>query len=168
MNGYKSFICTKYRIDGGKIKRSKTNMDKQEYDFACLSSTIDSTCVQVWMEEDIFYGIKRNEPIARTALFHELGHYLYNHLQNGKVDMDAYDHQRQQAIQQGFVLQQEVEADKFAVRYLGAGYVAEGLRTLVERSQQRLENELDDDENNFAIQELNKRIEIIEAYGNQP
>ena len=48
-----------------------------DYTFMCLSRNAGNESVSIWMEEDAFYGIKRGNAEARTALFHELGHYYH-------------------------------------------------------------------------------------------
>jgi hypothetical protein len=133
--------------------------DELDCNFACLASTADFASMRVMMEEDIFRGIKRNEPSARTALFHELGHYYYKHLQTGIAGTDDYDMRRWQAVNQGTVICQELEADKFAAAYLGVAYVIEGLCALTEEAEHRYENEPDESEEaTIAIKELQMRI----------
>jgi Zn-dependent peptidase ImmA (M78 family) len=114
------------------------------------------------MEEDIFYGIKHSDPFATTVLFHELGHFYHNHLENGIADMDIYDAQHLQDMCQGKVSQQELEANHFAASYLGTNVVIDSFKSLTEKIVQRYKGSPDEwAEAKLAIAELNMRIEVL-------
>ena len=52
-------------------------LEDLNYNYMCLNYIGGRERVEIWMEPDIFYGIKRGDPMARTSLFHELGHHGY-------------------------------------------------------------------------------------------
>ena len=132
-----------------------------EYSFMCLSRGAVPDSASIWMEEDTFYGIKRGEPLARTCLFHELGHYYYQHLKGSEEEMDAYDEARVSAVETGQVIQEELDADQFAADYLGKGYVIAGLSKLMEETSNRIDQGLYPEENAAAIKELEYRIKKL-------
>ena len=138
-------------------------IDDLEYLFMCLSrgATVDSA--SVWMEKDTFYGIKRGDSLARTCLFHELGHYYYQHLKRNQEEMDAYDEARVSAVEMGQVIQEELDADQFAADYLGRAYVIAGLSELKTEIASRIDHGLCDEENAAAIKELEYRINKLQS-----
>ena len=137
--------------------------DNLEYSYMCLSRSAVTASVSVWMEADAFYGIKRGEPIARTALFHELGHYYFRHMKRSKEEMVAYDQAREAAVEIGQVIQQELDADQFAVDYLGKDYVISGLSDLKSLIEKALDQDSTDERNVAAIKELEYRIMKLQA-----
>ena len=133
-----------------------------DYTFMCLSRNAGNESVSIWMEEDAFYGIKRGNAEARTALFHELGHYYHQHLKHGKEAMDAYDEARSASIDAGQVIREELEADLFAAEYLGRDYVIAGLSALKSRLDECiLRGDYDEATGAAAIKELDLRIEAL-------
>ena len=133
--------------------------DDLDYSFMCLSHVANSESVFIWMEEDAFYGIKRGDVKARTALFHELGHYFHHHLKGSVDEMAAYDEARSASVQAGRVIQQELDADLFAVDYLGRDYVIDGLKALKARLFDCIQQGVYDEETgNAAVKELELRI----------
>ena len=76
--------------------------------------------------------------------------------------MEAYESERIDRASQGAVMQQEVEADEFAARYLGRDYVAAGLKMIIAELQQYKDDSEILENLEIAIEELNKRIEIAE------
>ena len=161
-NGLAGMISSRsFSHNIGIVVPQKSSEDL-ECDFACLASSKEKDSFRVIMEEDIFYGIKRNNIMARTILFHELGHYYYKHLENGLGDTDTYDSKRLDLASQGEVLPEELEADAFATKYLGCEYVMTGLKMIISEITQRYEDVAADPENlKTAIEELNRRIEFI-------
>ena len=137
-------------------------IDDLDYSFMCLSRDANNESVSIWMEEDAFYGIKRGDVKARTALFHELGHYYHHHLKGSIDEMVAYDEARSASVQAGRVIQQELEADLFAVDYLGREYDVNGLKALKARLYDCIRLGVYDEETGrSAIKELELRISAI-------
>lgn len=133
--------------------------DDLDYSFACLSYTPETAFAAIWIEENLFYGIKSGDKMARTTLFHELGHYYHKHFKNSKEEMDAYDEARSQMVETNQVIQPELDADQFAVDYLGLDYVIDGLTVLKSRLADRIEcGAYDSEAGDVAIKELSLRI----------
>ena len=167
-NGFAGMVSSRQYSHNIALVVDKTSNEVINYDFACLATTPGNTSVRVMLDEDIFYGIKRNDKMARTVLFHELGHYANNHLKNGMADMNAYDHKRYEIAQQGNVIEQEQEADLYAVRYLGLDYVYDGLFALRERLLPLLSDGVhEEDEVKTAVSELDSRLLILKSMENR-
>ena len=141
---------------------SQQSNTEREYDLACLAIAPGSSSVRIEMDDSIFYGVKRGENLARTVLFHELGHYYHNHLKGGTMDISKYDTERFAKAASGEPIQQEVEADAFAAQYLGLNYVEEGLRSLIGVLRNHIDEGIFDDETGeMAVRELELRIEAL-------
>ena len=126
----------------------------------CLNHIGGRERVEIWMEPEVFYGIKRGDPLARTSLFHELGHQHLGHLKDNTEEMDAYDEARVQAVKNGQVIQAELDADQFAVDYLGRDYVIHGLADI--RAALAKENACDEEQQAIALKEMDLRIEKLQ------
>ena len=134
-------------------------IEELEYSFICLSRNTGIDSASVWMEEDVFYGIKRGDALARTSLFHELGHCYFRHLKSTKEKMDAYDEARSASVDMGQVIQEELDADQFAVDYLGTEYVITGLSELKSELSNRITQGFYDEETGTAaMKELDLRL----------
>ena len=66
-------------------------------------------------------------PLLATIIFHELGHYKLGHCENIHENNDEI---RINAVKRGEVDKKELYADQFAVDYLGAPMVIDGLERL--------------------------------------
>ena len=130
------------------------------YNLMCLSHIGGRENVQIWMEPDVFYGIKRGDPLARTSLFHELGHHCLGHLKDSTEEMEAYDEARVQAVINGQVIQAELDADQFAADYLGRDYVIRGLADISAALAQ--ESACDEEQQAIALKEMDLRIEKLQ------
>ena len=133
-----------------------------EYEFMCLSRNNGDGSAAVWMETEAFYGIKRGNKLARMALFHELGHYYYRHLNRSAEEKEAYDRARVAAVEMGQVIQEELDADQFAVDYLGKDCVIAGLLELKTEISNRID-ELNDEDTVAALKELDYRIMKLQS-----
>lgn len=129
-----------------------------DYEFACLSLTTDKSVSAIKMYKSIFYGIKQGNPIARMVLFHELGHYYYGDLQGEKFDQEAYQSSREEAVKNGNVIEEELRADAFAVKYFGREYVMRALQMLRDRIQEKYAM---DKAVEPVIEEINIRIQNL-------
>ena len=135
-------------------------LEDLNYNYMCLNYIGGRERVEIWMEPDIFYGIKRGDPMARTSLFHELGHQYLGHLKDNTEEMEAYDEARVQAVINGQVIQAELDADQFAVDYLGRDYVIRGLSDI--RASLAKENAFDEEQQAIALKEMDLRIEKLQ------
>ena len=70
--------------------------------------------------------------------------------------MEAYDKARVQAVKTGQVIQAELDADQFAVDYLGRKYVIRGISDL--RSVLASEEVNNEEDKALALKELDLRI----------
>ena len=112
---------------------------RDDYDLACLSFNPKSCLYAVRMESEIFYGIKRGDPMARTTLLHELGHYYHKQLTGNAEESVRYDHERSRLAEEGSVSQREIDADDFAVLYLRQDYVVKGLEAIRQELLRRVD-----------------------------
>ena len=131
-------------------------LEDLNYNYMCLNYIGGREHVEIWMERDAFFGIKRGEPMARMSLFHELGHHYLGHLKDDTEEMEAYDKARVQAVKTGQVIQAELDADQFAVDYLGRVYVIRGISDL--RSVLASEEVNNEEDKALALKELDLRI----------
>ena len=137
--------------------------DERDYFCMCLSHDPNNDRASIWMEEAAFYGIKRGEPMARTALFHELGHKYHGHRLKTSEERDAYDGARVTFADDGQVKPEELDADQFAVDYLGRDYVIKGLSDLKAALAVRFSADDDEKLKETALKELNLRIAKLKA-----
>lgn len=76
--------------------------------------------------------------------------------------MDAYDEVRSSMPVEGIVIPQKLEADAFAVRYLGAPYVVDGLAALKDFIAQYIMDGIYDEETgSMALRELELRFDAV-------
>lgn len=114
------------------------------------------------MSPEVFHGIRRGDPMARTCLFHELGHYVRKHLQTPGFQTGDYDRERYSLASEGKVIRQELEADAFAAEYLGCDVVSEGLCQIRSLHEKTLGKGTYDPEGvAVAMRELDSRIEKL-------
>ena len=130
------------------------------YNYMCLNHIGGRERVEIWMEPEVFYGIKRGDPLARTSLFHELGHHCLGHLKDSTEEMEVYDEARVQAVKNGQVMQAELDADQFAADYPGRDYVIRGLADI--RAALAKESACDEEQQAIALKEMDLRIEKLQ------
>ena len=143
------------------ILLDKEPSEEAEYLYAALVGSGD-LFFAIRMSPAVFHGIRRGDPMARTCLFHELGHYVRKHLLTPGFQTEDYDRERYFLASEGKVIRQELEADAFAAEYLGCDVVAGGLcriRSLHEKSLG--EGTYDPEGVAVAMRELNSRIEKL-------
>ena len=75
-------------------------------------------------------------------------------------ELSAYDKAREQAAKNGQVIQAELDADQFAVDYLGRDYVIRGLSDM--RAELAKEHSCDEEQQAIALKELDLRIEKLQ------
>ncbi len=93
--------------------------------------------------------------LLSTIIFHELGHYNLGHCEN--IDINNNE-ARISAVKEGWVEERELCADQFAVGYLGAQTVVDGLKRL---KSIPLEIDSNDMELLFSNKEIDLRIKAI-------
>ncbi len=131
-----------------------------DYDFACLAHYKSGDHYAVHMEETIYKGIKSQDAMALTTLFHELGHYYHNDFKNPDY-LKTYDEQRNLSVLHGIANDHELIADGFAVDYLGTEIVIKGLQDLKKATLERFDNECDPESFKLNQKELQYRIDAL-------
>ncbi len=150
-----SGMITGKRLQGANIALTVCEEENiEDYEFACLSLLSDHRISSIQMEREIFYGVKQGNPMARTILFHELGHYIHGDLLGDGFDQDDYQRRREETVKNGSVIEEELRADDFAVQYFGCNYVANALSMLKDKIQKR-----SDEDSELAVKELALRID---------
>ena len=133
-----------------------------EYDYACLAHYRNNDSYMVHMEASIFNGIKANDPMSLTTLFHELGHYVNRDLEDKALYSSEYEDERSASILNGKANERELAADRFAAMILGNDIVVKGLEALKLNSLQHyVEGEDDPELLNLNQLELQYRIEVL-------
>ena len=129
--------------------------------FAALERMHNGT-YSVRMNSEVLHGLRRGDAMARTCLFHELGHFLCKHLEAPGFKSENYDEERYRLASEGAVLHLELEADAAAADYLEIAVVAKGLAALCEKLKGSLnEGTFDPEEVAVAVRELNLRIAAL-------
>ena len=132
------------------------------FEFAALAD-YGGDVYGIIMTPEIFHGIRRGDTLARTCLFHELGHYLHRNSSKQASDTASNDQERFRLASEGTVSPQELEADACAAGYLGSTCVIEGLTAIWTYQAQKLPDPSYDREDvEVAIQELDQRITVLQ------
>ena len=98
-----------------------------EYDFACLAYAKDKTVPRVMIKSEFCEDLKKKTKESETILFHELGHYVNNDIATNDGNEDD---ERENLVANNMVSRKEINADAFAVQYLGIDCVVKGLSDL--------------------------------------
>ena len=149
------------------LKIVDSNLGNITIDLAGLGLNSKSNTAFIALDEEIFYGIKRGSKMARFILLHEVGHFFHRN-DNEKMSLspDDKDKLREEAVRNGSVLKDELDADSFAASYLGKDAL-EGIQELKRRMQEQIEQiEIqygDECEHNgdIAIKEIELRISTL-------
>ena len=152
-NGLAGMITSNLFQETVGIVVDEVLLSKNEADYACLGVSENGIAPRIVMTNDIFYDFKRGCPMARLVVFHELGHFIHGDL-NESFHTASYDAERINIASQGKVIDVEVEADDFAVKYLGVDMVLSGFSALYNQVAQNEGAEL-------ALSEIKTRISII-------
>ena len=125
----------------------------RDYDYACVSVSPGGEHPRIMMDREIFYGFLRGDAMARFTLFHEIGHYANGDLRNPDFTSSSYDNMRQEAIENGTVLEMELKADLFAEKLIGKDKSVEALTDLASACT--------DEDDFLTLQELLMRRDAI-------
>ena len=160
-NGLSGMVCGKALGQNIAIVLDKPTSDEVDCLFASLERIHNGT-YSVRMTSEVLHGLRRGDAMARTCLFHELGHYLCKHLETLGFQSESYDEERYRLASEGAVLHLELEADSAAAEYLGIAVIAEGLATLRDKLKESLIADAFDTESAaVAMQELTLRIAAL-------
>ena len=131
--------------------------DEEDFTFACLGCGQNGIAPRVQMTKELYGELKKETPMAKTVVMHEIGHYYNSDVGHNE---DNSEEIRQILVSQNMVCQKEIKADAFAVQYLGKDEVVAGLEALKYRI---LIDYADYDEESveLSIREINIRISHI-------
>ena len=131
--------------------------DDEDYTFACLGCGKDGVAPRVLMTEELYNELKKQTPMAKTVVMHEVGHYYNSDIGNND---DNSEDRRRELVSQNKVCPKEIKADAFAVQYLGKNTVVAGLENLRDKI---LVDYADYDEESvhLSIREIEIRISHI-------
>ena len=111
------------------ITLDESSANEAGYLYASLERMHNGT-YSIRMTSEVLHGVRRGDAMARTCLFHELGHFLCKHLEAPGFKSENYDEERYRFASEGEVLHLELEADAAAADYLEIAVVAKGLAAL--------------------------------------
>ena len=134
------------------------NPQTVDYDFACLGYTKTGAAPRVMMKSNFFEELKSGTPESRMILFHEIGHYANGDMLKNNENEDG---KRKSLVSQNMVSEKEIKADAFAVRYLGAECVVQGLTALKHRILIEYAD-YDEEGVQITLKEIDIRISHIE------
>lgn len=145
------------------ILLDKPSDAEPEYLHAALVGTAEMV-IATRLTPAVFHGLRSGDPMARTCLFHELGHFVHHHLETPGFQTETYDTERYGIALNGGVIRQELEADAFAADYLGNAIIAEGLSIIRSLHKNTLNDGVHDPEEvTVAMQELDARIMTLKG-----
>ena len=151
-------VCGKALGQNIAIVLDKPTSDEADCLFASLERMHNGT-YSVRMTSEVLHGLRRGDAMARTCLFHELGHFLCKHLETPGFKSENYDEERYRLASKGDVLHLELAADAAAADYLGIAVVVEGLAALCDKLNGfYIAEAFDPEAVTVAVQELNLRI----------
>ena len=145
------------------ILLDKPSDAEPEYLHAALVGTAEMV-IAIRLTPAVFHGLRSGDPMARTCLFHELGHFVHKHLETPGFQTEAYDRERYRIALEGGTSQQELEADAFAADYLGNAIVAEGLSVIRSLHEKELNDGIHiPEEVTVSMPELDSRIAVLKG-----
>lgn len=128
--------------------------DSVDYNFACLGCGENGVAPRVAMTKGLYEELKAGVPIANVVLMHEIGHYHNSDVGNSE---DNSDDRRREFVLQNKACHKEINADAFAVKYLGKDTVIDGLQELQQRILIDFAN-YDEESVQITIKEIDIRI----------
>lgn len=160
-NGLSGMVCGKALGQNIAIVLDESSSGETDCLYASLERMHNGT-YSVRITSEVLHGLRRGDAMARTCLFHELGHFLCKHLETPGFKSENYDEERYRLASEGEVLHLELEADAAAADYLEIAVVAKGLAALRDKLKESLnEGTFDSEEVAVAVKELNLRIDTL-------
>lgn len=133
--------------------------DDEDFTFACLGCGKDGVAPRVLMTEELYNELKKQTPMGKTVVMHEIGHYYNSDVGHNE---DNSEERRRNLVSQNMVCQKEIKADSFAVQYLGKDTVIAGLESLKERIIKEYAD-YDTESVQLSVKEIEIRISHIKA-----
>ncbi len=133
--------------------------DDREFDVGALQKSRQCPYAVICLEPIILKGLRTGDALSLLTVFHELGHFVHGHASLRTDGSSEYDEKRKALIRQGKAQSDELEADAFAVEYLGVNIVIAGLNKLRQYMLKRYQTDAWDQED---VDLMNREIEIRE------
>ena len=161
-NGYAGVVFSPLLHESIRIFVNDRRLEDMAIRMGYISVLPDGTDPVIFLTTDAFYALKRGSRAMRFLLFHEIGHYVCGHLSRPPRAGDP-NRRRFELVTRGLVCPDELEADRFAVTYLGRDYA---IWALQEAMGERLcfdmrTGAFGDEISNGALAEFQMRIDAI-------
>ena len=161
-NGYAGVIFSPLLAESIRIFVNDRRLAEMSIRLGYISVLPDGTDPVIFLTTEAFYALKRGSRSMRFLLLHEIGHYVRGHLSRPPRAGDP-NYRRFELVSRGQVCPDELEADRFAVAYLGQDYAVWALQ---EAMGERLcfdmrTGAFGDELSNGALAEFQMRIDAI-------
>ena len=134
------------------------------YDYLALKKNDQFQKGFIFMDETILREVMKNSSVGMFALFHELGHYIFQPTQKSLEEAQQYAKDREKAVSEGGIVDEEKTADEIAAQYIGLTVAIEGLNWLLTDSKRRADTGLYDMETAaISIKEIELRIQNLKS-----
>ena len=130
--GYAGLVVSKQFPGTIGIVVREDLLDEMNARSVYITAKKDGSDPRIILSMETLVGIKRGCIADRFSLLHEVGHYICGHLVD-PPDIEEEFAMRERLLEENQVSQDEVEADAFAVNYLGAEAVVWALQESMER-----------------------------------
>lgn len=130
--GYAGLVVSKQFPGTIGIVVREDLLDEMNVQSVYITDKKDGSDPRIILSMETLVGIKRGCIADRFSLLHEVGHYICGHLVD-PPDIEEEFGMRERLLEENQVSQDEVEADAFAVNYLGAEAVVWALQESMER-----------------------------------
>jgi hypothetical protein len=130
--GYAGLVVSKQFPGTIGIVVREDLLDEMNVQSVYITAKKDGSDPRIILSMETLVGIKRGCIADRFSLLHEVGHYICGHLVD-PPDIEEELAMRERLLEENQVSQDEVEADAFAVNYLGAEAVVWALQESMER-----------------------------------
>ena len=131
-DGYAGFVVSKQFSETIGIVVREDLLDEMNVRSVYITAKKDGSNPCIISSSDTFVRIKRGCIADRFSLLHEVGHYVCGHLVD-PPELEEENAMRERLLEENQVSQDELDADAFAVNYLGAESVARALQESMER-----------------------------------
>ena len=130
--GYAGLVVSKQFPGTIGIVVREDLLDEMNVQSVYITAKKDGSDPCIILSMETLVGIKRGCIADRFSLLHEVGHYVCGHLVD-PPELEEENAMRERLLEVNQVSQDEVEADAFAVNYLGAEAVVWALQDSMER-----------------------------------
>lgn len=161
-HGYAGFVSSKLLKEAIVLIVNNDLLEELCIRSGYITAQENGSNPRVILSSDTFNGIKRGDISDRFLLFHEIGHYCCGHLDSPPAVEHEY-YKRVKLLKNNIVLEDELEADRFAAEYLGALYSRWALQEALEQRQTwgMYSGDFSNTENELALREYQLRIDAM-------